>query len=102
VFAFVESHEFARRDFPQSGYNVHGLSRDMSQVLLHQTSLPAREIEEAAEWKVGTIERTTENAACLEPDLSVRIHRFPLALDRCHIAAQIDDGLAEWILRVFR
>ena len=25
VFAFVEAHEFARRDFPQSGYNVHRL-----------------------------------------------------------------------------
>ena len=23
VFAFVAAHEFARRDFPQSGYNVH-------------------------------------------------------------------------------
>ena len=29
VFAFVEAHEFARRDFPQSGYNVHRLSREV-------------------------------------------------------------------------
>jgi CRISPR/Cas system-associated endonuclease Cas1 len=27
VFPFVEAHEFARRDSPQSGYNVHRLSR---------------------------------------------------------------------------
>ena len=55
VFAFVEAHEFARRDFPQSGYNVHRLSRDVTQLLLHQASLPSREIEEAAEWMVRTI-----------------------------------------------
>jgi CRISPR-associated endonuclease Cas1 len=57
VFAFIEAHEFARRDFPQSGYNVHRLSRDLTQLLLHKASLPSREIEEAAEWMVMTIER---------------------------------------------
>jgi hypothetical protein len=36
---------------------VHRLSRDVTQLLLHKASLPAREIEEAAEWMVGTIER---------------------------------------------
>jgi hypothetical protein len=55
VFAFVEAHEFARPDFPQSGYNVHRLSRDVTQLLLHKASLPAREIEEEAEWMVNTI-----------------------------------------------
>ena len=54
VFAFVEAHEFARRDFPQSGYNVHRLSRD---VLLHKASWPAREIEAMAEWMLKTIMR---------------------------------------------
>ena len=39
MFAFVAAHEFARRDFPQSGYNVHRLSRDVTQLLLHQASL---------------------------------------------------------------
>jgi CRISPR-associated endonuclease Cas1 len=58
VFAFVESHEFARSDFPQSGYNVHRLSRDVTQFLLHKASLPAREIDEAAEWMVKTILRS--------------------------------------------
>ena len=53
VFAFIEAHEFARRDFPQSGYNVHRLSRDVTQLLLHKCSLPAREIEGAAEWMMG-------------------------------------------------
>ncbi len=57
VFAFVETHEFARRDFPQSGYNVHRLSRDVTQLLLHSASLPSREIEDAAEWMVRTIRR---------------------------------------------
>jgi CRISPR-associated endonuclease Cas1 len=57
VFAFVEAHEFARRDFPQSGYNVHRLSRDVTQLLLHRASLPSREIEEAAEWMAKTIRR---------------------------------------------
>ena len=37
VFAFIEAHEFARCDFPQSGYNVHRLSRDVTQFLLHNT-----------------------------------------------------------------
>jgi CRISP-associated protein Cas1 len=55
VFAFVESHEFARRDFPQSGYNVHRLSRDVTQTLLHSASLPTREIQVAAEWMAKTI-----------------------------------------------
>jgi CRISP-associated protein Cas1 len=55
VFAFVEAHEFARRDFPQSGYNVYRLSRDVTQLLLHKCSLPAREVEEAAEWMLKTI-----------------------------------------------
>jgi CRISPR-associated endonuclease Cas1 len=57
VFAFVEAHEFARRDFPQSGYNVHRLSRDVTQLLLHRASLPSREIEGAAEWMMGVIVR---------------------------------------------
>ena len=57
VFAFVEQHEFARRDFPQSGYNVHRLSRDVTQLLLHRAVLPAREIEGAAGWMAKTIVR---------------------------------------------
>jgi CRISPR-associated endonuclease Cas1 len=57
VFAFIEAHEFARSDFPQSGYNVHRLSRDVTQLLLHKASLPAREIEGAAEWMIRTIQR---------------------------------------------
>ena len=65
VFAFVEAHEFARRDFPQSGYNVHRLSRDVTQLLLHSASLPARHIEDAADWMVGTIsEATRRRGAC--------------------------------------
>ena len=59
VFAFIEAHEFARRDFPQSGYNVHRLSRDVTQLVLHSASLPAREIEGAAEWMVTMIARYT-------------------------------------------
>jgi CRISPR-associated endonuclease Cas1 len=55
VFAFVEAHEFARSDFPQSGHNVHRLSRDVTQLLLHCASLPSREIEGAASWMVETI-----------------------------------------------
>ena len=57
VFDFVAAHEFARRDFPQSGYNVHLLSRDVTQLLLHKASLPAREIDEPAEWMVRAIFR---------------------------------------------
>ena len=57
VFAFVEAQEFARRDFPQSGYNVHRLSRDVTQLLLHKAALPSYEIEEAADWMVRTIMR---------------------------------------------
>jgi CRISPR-associated endonuclease Cas1 len=57
VFDFVASHEFARSDFPQSGHNVHRLSRDVTQLLLHKASLPAREIEAAAEWIMEVIMR---------------------------------------------
>jgi CRISP-associated protein Cas1 len=55
VFAFIEADEFARSDFPQSGYNVHRLSRDVTQLLLHKASLPSREIEEAAAWMTKAI-----------------------------------------------
>jgi hypothetical protein len=34
---------------------VHRLSRDVTQLLLHRASLPAQEIEQAAEWMVGSI-----------------------------------------------
>src|SRR4029077_4643177 len=57
VFEFVEAHEFARRDFPQSGYNVHRLSRDVRQLLLHSASLPSRDIDDAGDWVVRTIRR---------------------------------------------
>jgi CRISP-associated protein Cas1 len=63
VFAFIAAHEFARRDFPQSGYNVYRLSRDVTQLLLHKCSLPAREIEGAAEWIVRTIVCCARRAA---------------------------------------
>jgi hypothetical protein len=33
VFAFVEAHEYARRDFLQSGYNLHRLSSEVTQLL---------------------------------------------------------------------
>jgi len=57
VFAFVDAHEFARRDFPQCGYNEHRLSRDVTQLLLCKASLPAREIEDAAGWMARTMVR---------------------------------------------
>jgi hypothetical protein len=57
VFAFIEAHEFARSDFPQSGYNVRRLSRDVTQLLLHKCSSPEREIEDAADWMGRAISR---------------------------------------------
>jgi CRISPR/Cas system-associated endonuclease Cas1 len=57
VFEFIAKHEFARSDFPQSGYNVHRLSRDVTQLLLHSASVPAREIADAADWMVTMIVR---------------------------------------------
>ena len=36
---------------------MHRLSREITQLLLYKASLPAREIEEAAEWMVGAIVR---------------------------------------------
>jgi CRISPR-associated endonuclease Cas1 len=62
VFEFIAKHEFARSDFPQSGYNVHRLSRDVTQLLLHSASLPAREIDDAADWMVRTIMRCAGDA----------------------------------------
>jgi CRISPR-associated endonuclease Cas1 len=57
VFAFIEAREFARRDFPQSGFNVYRLSRQVTQLLLHSASLPLRDIDGAADWMVKTILR---------------------------------------------
>src|SRR3984957_6660546 len=48
VFEFVAEHEFVRSDFPQSGYSVHRLSRDVTQLLLHSASLPGRGMEAGA------------------------------------------------------
>jgi CRISPR-associated endonuclease Cas1 len=63
VFAFVDAYEFARSDFPQSGYNVHRLSPDVTQLLLHKASLPARKIEDAAEWMVQSVIRLGNSGA---------------------------------------
>ena len=57
----------SRLDFPQSGYNVHRLSRDVTQLLLHQASLPAREIEEAAVWMGRTIARCAPGGTMSAP-----------------------------------
>jgi CRISPR/Cas system-associated endonuclease Cas1 len=57
VFEFIAEHEFARSDFPQTGYNVHRLSRDVAQLLLHSASLPSREIEGAADRMIETVRR---------------------------------------------
>jgi CRISPR-associated endonuclease Cas1 len=57
VFDFIGKHEFARSDFPQSGYNMHRLSRDVTELLLHSVSLSAREIQDTADWMVRMIER---------------------------------------------
>jgi CRISPR-associated endonuclease Cas1 len=65
VFEFVAEHEFARSDFPQSGYNVHRLSRDVTQLLLQSASLPARDIDDAADWMVRTVQRQGKRTASL-------------------------------------
>lgn len=57
VFAFVAEHEFARSDFPQAGLHVFRLSRELTQLMLHEASLSAREIEDAAELTFKTILR---------------------------------------------
>ena len=57
VFQFVAEHEFARSDFPQAGLHVFRLSPDVTQLMLHSVSLPAREIEEAVEWMAGLLLR---------------------------------------------
>ena len=78
VFAFIEAHEFARSDFPQSGYNVHRLSRDVTQLLLHKASLPAREIEAAAGWIVELVVRF---GAQLKTPVATRKDRTPIKLE---------------------
>jgi CRISPR-associated protein Cas1 len=67
VFALIEAHEFARSDFPQSGYNVHRLSGDVTQLLLHSASLAARDIDGAADWMVKAIRRVGK-ANCAKDD----------------------------------
>jgi CRISPR-associated endonuclease Cas1 len=68
VFEFVAAHEFARSDFPQLGYNVHRLSRDVTQLLLHSASLPKRDMDGAAEWMVRTIWGCTRHLSQLTID----------------------------------
>src|ERR1700722_698705 len=73
VFAYLRSREFARSDFPQSGYNVHRLSRDVTRLLLHRGSLPKSEIEGTVDWMVRTIVR------CAAPREEIgRTRRRPL------------------------
>jgi CRISPR-associated endonuclease Cas1 len=57
VFDFVATYEFARSDFPQSGFNVHRLSRDVTQLLLDRASVPKLKIEATTDWMVTTIMR---------------------------------------------
>ena len=72
VFEFIAEHEFARCDFPQSGYNVHRLSRDVTQLLLHSASLPARDIDGAADWMARTIRRCAGHPSQLTIDVERR------------------------------
>jgi hypothetical protein len=50
-----------------AGRAVHRLSRDVTQLLLHQASLSAREIEEAAAWMVRTIARCAPGGTMSAP-----------------------------------
>jgi len=47
VFSFIEKHEFGRTDFPQVGLNHYRLSRDITQIFLHEAYLRTEEIERA-------------------------------------------------------
>jgi hypothetical protein len=59
VFEFIAEYEFARSDFPQTRYHVHRLARDVTQLLMHSASLPSRDIDDAADWMVKTIMKTS-------------------------------------------
>lgn len=98
VFAFVEAHEFARRDFPQSGYNVHRLSRDVTQLLLHRASLSTREVEEAAGWMVRSIVRCA-GAAQAKVEAAGRKRGTPVRTVACEPASPTFRSLASPVLR---
>jgi CRISPR-associated protein Cas1 len=99
VLDFVATHEFARSDFPQSGYSVHRLSRDVTQLLLHRASLPSCEIEEAAEWMVSTIARCAarvSEAKILLAEAGWHKHTSPAAIktdDEVAISAATEPGV---------
>jgi hypothetical protein len=72
---------------------VHRLSRDVTQLLLHSASLPAREIKEAAEWMVRTILHCAGRVSRFKIESALKetaIASSPLARsrgDRVHLSA---------------
>jgi CRISPR/Cas system-associated endonuclease Cas1 len=56
VFSYIQSREFARADFPQTGATTFRLSRDVIQSMLHEVSLSPGHIGDAADFMLRTIE----------------------------------------------
>jgi CRISP-associated protein Cas1 len=57
VFSFIASREFARSDFLQTGVSTFRLERDIIGSILDRASLSDREIADAADFMLQTIER---------------------------------------------
>jgi CRISP-associated protein Cas1 len=57
VFSYIQSREFARADFPQTGATTFRLSRDVIQSMLREVSLSPGHIGDAADFVLRAIER---------------------------------------------
>jgi CRISPR-associated protein Cas1 len=68
VFRYIESREFKRNDFVQTGASTYRLERDIIAELLTKASLPQPEIDDAADFMLQIIERHSGNVALFKPD----------------------------------
>ena len=72
VFRYIESREFKRSDFVQTGTSTYRLERDIIAELLTKASLPQPEIDDAADFMLQIIERHSGNVALFKPDRRTR------------------------------
>jgi CRISP-associated protein Cas1 len=68
VFRYIESREFKRADFVQTGARTYRLERDIIAELLTKVSLPQAEIDDAADFMLRIIERHSGNVTLFKPD----------------------------------
>jgi CRISPR-associated protein Cas1 len=77
VFRYIETREFKRRDFVQTGASAYRLERDIIAELLTKASLPQAEIDDAADFMLRIIERHSGSSALFKADGRKRARALP-------------------------